>query len=79
MQAIFQSFWPSDLQRKIGKELLTSLQKDDPLKYEAANRLHSTTSVGSAAGRQTSPLLATCFGNRSAALYELGQTEVSIS
>ena len=85
MQAILQAPWPSDLQRKIGEELLTSLQQDDSAaKYEAAKRLHSTISEGSfasqdaPAGRETSPLLAACFGNRSAALYELGWAEVHI-
>ena len=58
-----------------------SLRQDSPAKYEVAKRLHSTTPEGSVAskdalGRQSTPLLATCFGNRSAALYELGQTEV---
>ena len=61
-----------------------SLRHDSPAKYEAAKRLRSTTSEGATAsedapGTHTTPLLATCFGNRSAALYELGRIEVCIT
>ena len=75
--------WPSDLQSMLTDEYLSSLQQISHVKYEVAKRLYySTTSEGSITrskdtpGKQTSPLLATCFGNRSAALYELGRTEV---
>ena len=73
--------WPVGERCKVMDECLTSLQRHSPAKYEVAMRLHPPTEA-SGKGRPSSPsepytpLLATCFGNRSAALYELGRTEV---
>ena len=80
IKAIFHAPWSPDLLREVADECLEALLTDSPAKCAVAKRLHSTTegraSQDVSMEKQSTPLLATCFGNRSAALFELGKTEV---
>lgn len=73
--------WPIGEQCKVMDDYLNSLQLHSPTaKYSVARKLYSVSKASNvcpaAPEKQSTPLLATCFGNRSAALYELGRTEV---
>ena len=76
-----QAPWPIDKRKKILEQHLVSLQLHSPTKHKVAVKFHSVPDVSEkvcpvAPEKKPCPLLATCFGNRSAALYELGQTKV---
>lgn len=80
--------WPSGATKKsaVARDYLASLQLVSPAKYMVAEKLHCSTASESPSTLcpcapdlkpDGTPLLATCFGNRSAALYELGRLEVA--
>ena len=78
-----QASWPIDKRKEILEQHLASLRTRSPAKHKVASKLHSISGSSenvypSAPEKQSCPLLATCFGNRSAALYELGQTKVML-
>ena len=73
MQALFRAPWPSKAKQAVVKEQLTSLHL---CKQTIAEKLHSRAVTP--APEEDGSLLATCFGNRSAVLYELGKIVVSV-
>lgn len=80
MQAILEAPWTVDKRQKTLKECLTFLLHDSSAKHKVAEKLYAVTESSSDVSEkeQSTPLLATCLGNRSAALFEMGKIEVHV-
>ena len=73
IQAIFVAPWPEGVLKRTVHELLQSLHDS---KMSVAESIHFQYLRSRQLEAASAPLLAFCFGNRSAVLYELGKIEV---